>query len=87
MKVVNKPIEMIAWFTDRGMVKPVKFCLQDEDHINQVIKIDRIVTQGEEKIAGNRMLIFRCQSIINGLEKIYELKYELGTCKWLLFKL
>jgi len=33
------------------------------------------------------MLIFTCQSVINGLEKRYEIKYELSTCKWFLYKM
>ena len=57
------------------------------DSSNVVVKVDRIVTRSEEKIAGNRMIIFRCQSEIDGLLKLFELKYELSTCKWYLFKI
>ncbi|MDD2476873.1 MAG: hypothetical protein PHI32_13310 [Dysgonamonadaceae bacterium] len=87
MKIVNKPIEMIAWFTDAGSIKPVKFRVKDEEQINKVFKINKIVTKSEEKLAGNRMLIFRCQSAIDGIERLYEIKYELSTCKWILFKI
>jgi hypothetical protein len=41
----------------------------------------------EEKLAGNKMLIFRCQSEIERELKPYEIKYELGTCKWYLWKM
>lgn len=85
MKVLMKPIEMIAWFTQEGIPNPIRYKLS-EDASNVVIKVDKVITRSEEKIAGNRMLIFRCQSEINGLIKLFELKYELNTCKWYLYK-
>ncbi|MDK2799996.1 MAG: hypothetical protein PWQ70_1615 [Clostridiales bacterium] len=87
MKVLMKPIEMIAWFTKDGIPSPIKYKLSTEDETNIIIKIDRIITKTEEQLAGNRMFIFRCQSIIDGIEKIYEIKYEINTCKWFLYKM
>ncbi|ATW24734.1 hypothetical protein [Candidatus Formimonas warabiya] len=87
MKIINVPVEMIAWFTDAGDVRPFRFRIKDEQRANIVFKIDRIVTKSEEKFAGNRMMVFRCQSLVAGQEKIYELKYEISTCKWVLWKI
>lgn len=42
-------------------------------------KIEQVVSMTEEKLAGNRMLNFRCQSEINGELKPFEIKFELGT--------
>lgn len=81
-----QPIEIIAWFTLEGVPNPIRYKIASLDDSNVVVKIDRIVTRSEEKLAGNRMFIFRCQSEINGLLKLYELKYELSTCKWFLYK-
>lgn len=36
---------------------------------------------------GNNMLVFKCQSVIVGVEKLYELKYELITCRRVLLKI
>lgn len=41
----------------------------------------------KEKLAGNDMLVYKCQSVIKGAERLYELKYEFSTCKWILWKL
>ena len=41
----------------------------------------------KEKLAGNEMLVFKCQSLIDGVLKMFEIKYELRTCKWILFKI
>ncbi len=86
MKVVMQPIEMVARFNEEGLPRPVKFKAHFEG-IPVVIVIDRILLHKEEKLAGNPMLIFRCQSVINNLMKIFELKYELNTCKWFLYKI
>lgn len=87
MKVVAKPIEMVAWFDKNGVPNPVRFRFENEDGKLITIKIDRVITRDKEILAGNPMILFRCQSCIDGIEKPFELKYELKTCKWMLFKI
>ncbi|MDS1029955.1 hypothetical protein RDV78_05520 [Bacillota bacterium LX-D] len=87
MKVVMRPIEMLAWFTEEGILKPLKckFILKDKSVC--IVKIDKIITRTEEKLAGNKMIIYRCQSEFNGIMRTFELKYENSTCKWFLYKI
>jgi hypothetical protein len=87
MKVIAKAIAMVAWFDKFGNPNPIRFRIEEENADQVIIKIDRILQRAKEKLAGNHMIIFRCQSCINGTDKIYELKYELSTCKWILFKI
>jgi hypothetical protein len=87
MKVMNHPIEMIAYTDGRGEIRPIRFRLQIGDEPLKVIKIDRILQRHVEKLAGNKMLLFRCQSLDGGVERLFEIKYELGTCKWFLYKM
>lgn len=87
MKVLMKPIEMIAWFTKDGYPVPLRYRITNEDMENAVVKIDKIVFKEEEKLAGNRMILYRCESIINDINKVFELKYEIATYKWYLFKM
>jgi len=87
MKVVMKPIEPIVWFTENGVIKPIKFRLMDSSGSWVVIKVDQIVETKEEKLAGNRMITFVCQSLIQGVSRPYEIKYEIRTGKWFLFKI
>ncbi|HWJ02683.1 MAG TPA: hypothetical protein VNU93_03320 [Verrucomicrobiae bacterium] len=82
MKVLMKPVEMVAWFDLEGLPRPVRFRIDGE-----VIKVEQVCTLTEEKLAGNKTKIFRCQSQIGGLLKQFELKYELQTCKWFLYKI
>ena len=82
MKVLMEPIEMIAWFDIPGTLRPIRF-----RHEGTVVKVEKIIKISEEKLAGNRMKIYECQSEIHGEMKRFELKYEMSTCKWFLFKM
>lgn len=86
MKIVAKPIDMIAVFTKEGVLTPIKFKYCDDEG-KTVVKIERVILREMEKFAGNNMVVFRCQSLINNMQKVYEIKYELATCKWILFKI
>lgn len=87
MKVVGKPIEMVAWFENGGKVNPIKFRIENEEDIISIVKINKVIKRENEKLAGNPMKLFTCTGIINGVEKIFELKYEVNTCRWILFKI
>lgn len=87
MKVIAKPIELISLTKENGLVTPIKFKYKNDDESIQIIKIDRILFSEKEKLAGNVMYLYRCQSIINDLERIYELKFEPSSCKWFLYKM
>ncbi len=87
MEVIAKSIDVIAWFTEAGEPSPIRFRMKNEDQSTTIIKVDKVIFKEKEKLAGNPMLVFRCQSMIDKINKIYELKYELQTCKWTLFKM
>jgi hypothetical protein len=87
MKVVAKPIEMISYTKINGEINPIRFRLQLEDGSIEVIKINRVITKETEKLAGNLMIVYKCQSLIDNAIKLFEIKYEISTCRWILFKL
>ncbi|MBW9145838.1 hypothetical protein K2F40_12415 [Clostridium sp. CM028] len=87
MKVLALPVEMVSYTDNKGDIKPIRFRMQVGDEPMQVIKIDKVIVKDTEKLAGNIMIIYKCQSVIDGAEKLYELKYEMGTCRWILFKI
>lgn len=87
MKILMQPVDMICYTTKDGGISPIKFRIKDEQKENRVIHIDKILSRKEEKLAGNRMLVFTVQSLINGIECLYEMKYEISTCKWFLYKI
>ncbi|MBC2578861.1 hypothetical protein [Clostridium sp. DJ247] len=87
MKIVAQPIEVVSYTDNKGDVRPLRFRLQAEDETVKVIKVDKVIVKEIEKLAGNPMLVFRCQSLIDNVQKQFEIKYELQTCKWILYKI
>jgi hypothetical protein len=87
MKVYMKPIKMISVSNENGVVTPIRFQMKDDSKEMITIKVDNVTERNEEKLAGNRMFIYKCQSAIEGKENVFELKYELNTCKWYLYKI
>lgn len=85
MKVVAKPIDVVAYF-DKDGVHPARFKIEGKEG-DVVVKIGRVIKKNMEKLAGNNMVVFTCESEINGQVKPYEIKYELNTMKWILFKI
>lgn len=87
VKIISKPIEMITYTNSNGDVTPLRFRVETENNARKVIKIDKIITKEKEKLAGNPMLVFKCQSIIGNVMKVFEIKYDLKDCKWMLYKI
>ncbi len=82
-----KTVKMLSVTEENGMQTPLKFQLKNEDGGRITVKVDNVILRNEEKLAGNKMLVYRCQSQINGVLKVFELKYEVSTCKWYLYKM
>ena len=87
MKVLALPIEMVSYTDNNGNIKPVRFRMQIGDEPMQVIKIDKVIVKDTQRFAGNIMTVYKCQSSINNVTKLFEIKYELSTCKWILYKI
>lgn len=87
MKVIAKSVEMVSWTDTNGNINPVRFRIANKDESISVIKIDKVITKDKEKLASNNMLVYKCQSVINKVDRQYELKFELSSCKWMLWKI
>lgn len=87
MKVIAKKIDVIGNFSKDGTVTPIKFKIEGDDESFRIIKVDKVLYRTSEKLAGNPMIRFTCQSLINNVNRVYELKLEVMTLKWMLFKM
>lgn len=85
MKVVSKEIEMIAHF-ENGKINPIKFRIES-DNGYQIIRIGKVISIELEKLCGNKMWVFTCSALIEDVEKIFEIKYDIERCIWILFKI
>ncbi len=78
---------MISFTEEEGKIHPIKFRLLTSVGEKKVFKISKIYSTELEKIAGNKIYKFTCEIIINNYTKVCELRYELDSCKWILFKI
>jgi hypothetical protein len=78
MKIINEPIKVMAVFNTDGKIEPVKFRIDD-----QVVRIEKIMKTYEENIVGNTRIVFVC---LHKGKDIFELKYEVDSKTWYLFK-
>ena len=86
MKILAKPVQMIAVFDEKGVPTPLRFKLE-EDGAPLVVKVDKIVSCETGRPAGMDTFVFRCQSEIRGMVKQYELIYRVKPHQWELYKI
>ena len=82
MKVVANPIEVLSWTDLKGNIHPLRFRIE-----NEVIQINKIIDRIEEKDYGIKKIIFECQVKHNGELKLCELRYEIISMRWILYKI
>ncbi|WP_430886323.1 hypothetical protein [Fusibacter sp. JL216-2] len=87
MRTNPREVEVLAIFDQSGNLRPLRFRIEDNMGERKTIKVDRIILAEVEKLAGNVMIKFRCQSVFGDQARIFELKYERDTYKWYLFKM
>jgi hypothetical protein len=88
MKILGDEIDVIAKFKGTNKPVPIKFSIKEgEQESVKVIKVDKVIFSDEEKLAGIKAYVYRCQSIIDGKILLYELKYYIDKCKWVLYKM
>lgn len=86
VRAVDKVIDNIRFKYGSGAVQRSSFLHSGIRNMTGGVGEEEYPVESE-KLAGNPMLVFRCQSVINNLNKIYEIKFELKTCKWILYKI
>jgi len=81
------PIEMIFWSDTEGNVKPLKFRAEDAEQMLETAKIISSVLIDENRIAGNRMRVFRCSVLFDNFIKECDIRYEVDSCRWFLYEI
>ena len=87
MKIIGAPIDALVFFRKGAQPEPYKFKYTNSRGEAETVVIGQILEMEEQKIVGIRSLVYRCQSIIGGEEKRYELKYIISECRWELYKM
>lgn len=61
---------------------PHKFKIKENGEEETTIVVGNILSKSREKKTGIDTWIYQCQSIVNGIERRYELKYIISRCEW-----
>lgn len=87
MKVLRKPIEAIVLFDLEGNPIPIKFRYLNDEKELVTVKVDKIIKKDLDRFAGNRMIRFTCQSHIGNQLKPFEVRFEVDTSRWFIYKI
>jgi len=85
MEVINKDVEMIAIFDGEGNIRPFRFKYQEQNE-TVVVNVNRLIHRKIEKIGKQTNIIFKCESVICGKKKIYEIIFDKDKLSWKLYK-
>jgi hypothetical protein len=83
MKVYNQPVEMIASFTAKGEIKPLRFKMADEQGFYFVVKDIQLVYTKKNALE----IVYACNVSIDGRTRYCELHYDLEENIWVLFSI
>ena len=83
MKLLNDEINVVAGFDGKNK-PPVPIKIK---HKGRVVNVQQVVSSNLEKRCGKFMYLIRCQSEMDGRVVPYELKYDLASCTWYLYKI
>lgn len=87
MEVYLRPIEAVVGFDRSGRLSPVRFRIFDDESNWTTVYIKSIVRRRREKIGREFIEIYTCTGLFNGAEKYFELRFEISTCKWSLYRM
>jgi len=87
VKLLMKAVDMLCFHTSNGILHPVRFKWVEADGTEHVVHIDRVLTVGDEKFAGNPMRVFAVQSCIDKVDHRFEMKYETKSGVWYLSRM
>ncbi len=87
MELINKKIDVIAFTGCKGEIKPMRFRIHADYGQNVVIAIDKVISSGSLGNYKNPVLDFTCESIIDGVKRLYELRFIVNEVVWYLYRM
>lgn len=87
MKILRLLVKMISMNNENGEITPIRFQINNTSAGPITVKVDKIINISGENTAGSKIRTFHCQSKIKGQIRDFELKYDILSCKWYLYKM
>jgi hypothetical protein len=86
MNIVDKSVQVVTTTDGAGIVKPLCFFLTD-DESREVINVERLVRRDKEKIGGDYTYTFTCEIIKDNMRMLCDLRLNLSTNEWILYRM
>ena len=86
MEARNVPIQVIAHWDAAGGIRPLRFRYEDSRRGSCTVHVQEVSDVRRVACAELEALMFLCKSKEADGERMYELKYAVGTQIWTLFR-
>lgn len=87
MEVLLTPIEVVATFTQDGRISPLRFRILRPDDGNETIFINQVTRRQRQRIGKTLIDIYTCRGTVHDSDRIFELKHEIHSGKWSLYRI
>lgn len=87
MNIVNKSVQVVTTVDGAGIIKPLSFFVTDADEIGDMINVERLLRRDKEKIGGDYVYTFTCEIIKDNMKMLCDLKLNLSTQEWSLYRM
>ena len=86
MQTKNLPIQMLCCCNADGDLQPLRFRFEDAAHLLHTVQICEILDCRKTEYVGIEAFFYLCRALLDGAEKLYELKYTIHSHKWVIFR-
>lgn len=82
----NLQIEMICVCAADGSLTPLRFRMEDEERRLQTVPIAQVLVAKPIQYAGIDAIRYLCKAVLDGKERLFEVRYTIKTHRWTLFR-
>ena len=80
------PVQVLSSCNTDGQLQPLRFRFEDSEHQLHTVHITEIIDSRFVEYVGIETFVFLCKALLEGAEKLYELRYTVRTHRWTLFR-
>ena len=81
------PVDVISVCSACGEIRPLRFRMEDENHMLLRVDIDEVISVQAIQYVGIEAYIFLCRATVEGRRWLFELKYTIRSHTWCLHRM
>lgn len=82
----HTPVDVICVCSACGKMRPLRFQVEDAAHQMVRVNIEEVVSIKSVTHVGAEALIYLCRAQVQGIQRLFELKYSVRSQTWSLFQ-